>query len=408
MTTALAGVPVRTILRGLADAAARWADADFPPRVRVLEAVVERTGYTLPVVEYGLDRLFGAITEDALAATVADELGSLDALDDFVARSGRPPARALPVGRVCVVSSRTTIGVALPAAIFALAAKCDVVVKDREDRLVEAFFGTLAAEHAAFAAAARAQTWSGAHDARDLSAFEAVVAYGRDETLARIRERCAPEARFFGFGSRASAGYVAREALGSEAQTRAVAEGAARDLALYESEGCLSLHALFVERGGAVPPERFAELLAAALERAHVEFPVGERSDSARARLGSARALAAFRAAGGSGAVYSDAEARHLVVLDPPASEPPLLLPRALNLHPVDGTAEALSYLALHGIALEALAASGKRADIVKMALDAGASRIAAFGSLQSPAMEGNHGGRLRVAPYVRWITSDI
>ena len=37
MSTALATVPVRTIVRGIADAAARWADADFPPRVRVLE-----------------------------------------------------------------------------------------------------------------------------------------------------------------------------------------------------------------------------------------------------------------------------------------------------------------------------------------------------------------------------------
>lgn len=406
--SALADVPVRTVVRGLADASARWADADFPPRVRVLDAIVERTGYALPVVEYGLDRLFEGITETSLTATLADELGSPDALDRFVARAGRPPARALPIGRVCVVSSRTTIGVAIPAAVFALCAKCDVVVKDREDRLVEAFFATLAEEHDAFREAASARRWSGAHDARDLAAFEAVVAYGRSETLAEIRARCAPEARFEGFGPRASIGYVAREDLATEARAREIAAGAARDLALYESEGCLSLHALFVERGGAIDPLRFGALLAEALEYAHVEFPIGRHADSARARIASARALAAFRAAAGTGAVFADASARHLIVVDPPPDEPPLLLPRSLNLHPVDAPGEALAYLRRHGIAVEAVGASGKRDDIVKMALDAGAARIAAFGALQAPAMEGNHGARFRVAPYVRWTTTEL
>lgn len=407
MSRALASVPVRAIVRGLADAAARWADADFPPRVRVLDAIVARTGYTLPAVEYALDRIFEAITEAALTATIASELGSPDALDGWTARPGRGEARALPVGPVCIVSSRTTIGVAIPAAVYALCAKCDVVVKDREDRLVSAFFASLAQEHEAFADAARAETWSGSHDARDLSGFAAVVAYGRDDTLAEIRAACAPEARFVGYGPRASIGYVTRESLTDERGAAAIAEGAARDLVLYESEGCLSLHALFVERGGAIAPERFAGLLARALERAHVEFPPGERGAGDSARLGSARALAAFRAASGTGAVYGDEAARHLVVLDPPASEPPLLLPRALNLHVVDGPGDASAYLERHAIAVEAVAASGKRDDVVKMAVDAGAARIAPFGALQSPQMEGNHGGRLRIADYIRWIAED-
>jgi len=407
MSGALANLPIRTIVRGLADAAARWADADFPPRVRVLEAIVARTGYTLPVVEYALDRIFEAITEPALTATIADELGSLDALDRWIERKGRGNARALPVGAVCVVSSRTTIGVAVPAAVYALCAKCDVVVKDREDHLVSAFFGSLVQEHDAFATAARAETWSGSHDARDLSGFDAVVAYGRDDTLAAIRGACSPEARFVGFGARASVGYVTRESLADERSAAIIAEGAARDLVLYESEGCLSLHALFVERGGAVGPERFASLLAIALERAHVEFPPGERGAGAAARLGSARALAAFRAASGTGTVFGDEAARHLLVLDPPASDPPLLLPRALNLHIVDGPKDASAYLHRHGIALEAVATSGKREDVVKMAVDAGAVRIALFGALQSPPMEGNHGGRSRIADYIRWITED-
>ena len=101
----------------------------------------------------------------AIEAVIADELGCLDVLDGFVERAGRPPARALPLGRVCIVSSRTTIGVAILPAIFALCAKCDVLVKDREDHLVAAFFETLGDELAELRDAATAQTWKGDDDA---------------------------------------------------------------------------------------------------------------------------------------------------------------------------------------------------------------------------------------------------
>jgi len=406
--TALARVPARRIVRALADAAARWADADFPPRVRTLEAIVARVGYTVPVVEYALDRLFCSITEAGIEATIVDELGSLAALDGFVERGGRPRGYARPIGSVCVVSSRTTIGVAIVPAVFALSAKCDVLVKDREDGLVRAFFSSLHEELDEFREAARAQNWRGDSEAIDLGAFDAVVAFGSDATLARIAEGVAAPATFVGYGSRASIGYVAREALCDESAARTIAEGAARDLVLYETEGCLSLHALFVEAGGVVDPQRFSTLLAAAVERAAVEFPPGERDARASARIASARNLAAFRAAGGSGSVFSDERASYLAVLDPPVSEPPAFLPRALGIRTVDGPASALAYVRRHGIAIDAIAVAGRRDDIQRLAVDLGAHRLTPFGSLQNPPIGGNHGGRPRVAEFVRWIGSEV
>ncbi|HUN29813.1 MAG TPA: acyl-CoA reductase, partial [Alphaproteobacteria bacterium] len=286
---ALRAVPARGIVRAVADAAARWVDADFPPRVRLLDRVVERTGYTTPVVEYALDQLFGSLTVDALEATIVGELGSLEVLDDFSLRPGRPRARALPVGGVCVISSRTTIGVAIVPAVFALCAKCDVLVKDREDGLVRAFFETLAEELDPVAHAARAQTWEGESDTINVGSFDAIVAFGSDATLARIAAATPGAARFIGFGSRASIGYVAREELSDVAHAKTIARGAARDLVLYETEGCLSLHALFVERGGSVDPAQFTKLIAQEVERASVEFPPGLRDARASARIASAR-----------------------------------------------------------------------------------------------------------------------
>jgi hypothetical protein len=406
--TSLASVPARRIVRAIGDAAARWADADFPPRVRLLDPIVERTGYTLPVVEYALDALFDSLTPDAIAATIASELGSVDALDGFASRPGRPRGYAQPVGAVCVISSRTTIGVAIVPAIFALCAKCDVMVKDREDALVSAFFATLAEELDEFAEAARARAWQSTHETVDLAGFHAVVAFGNDATLERIASGLTARTRFIPFGSRASIGYIAREALSDDRAARAIADGAARDLVLYESEGCLSLHALFIEDGADVAPQRFAALLAAAVERAAVEFPPGNRDARANAQLASARNLAAFRSATGAGTVFSDAHASYLAVLDPPRTDPPAFLPRAIAIHSVHAPQDAIEYLRQHAIPVEAVALAGARDDLPALAAAVGAHRIAAFGDLQRPPLGGNHGGRARIADFVTWISGDL
>ncbi len=399
--------PVRSIVRAVADAAARWHDADFPPRVRTLDGICARTAYSTPVVEYALDRLFASLAQSAIEATIASELGSLDALDRFVARAGLPRARALPIGRVCIVSSRTTIGVALVPAVFALCAKCEVLVKDREDGLIAAFFATLAEELDELGEAARARPWHGGSDAVDLAAFDAVVAYGDDATLTPLAHTLPIGTRLLPFGLRTSCGYVARESLGDETSARRVARDAARDLVLYESQGCLSLHVLFVERGGAVAPQTFAALLADAVRRAAVEFPLGAREIGTAVAVAGARDVAAFREAAGNGAAYSDSNATYVVVLDPPSTEPPAFLPRTLAVRSVDAPADAIAYVERHRLPVEAIAVAATRPDLVDLACRLGAARIAPLGQLQSPPLGSYHGGRPRIADFVFWMTDE-
>lgn len=388
--TALARFAATRIAAAIASAAERWSDGDFAPRVRLLEAIAGRTGYSVPVVEYALDRLFMPLTASALNQIIEREIGD---------------AAVLPIGRVCVISSHTTIGVALWPALFALCAKCEVAVKDRDDGLIAAFFETLGEELDALGNAAHASTWApGDEDAPDLRSFDAVVAFGSDETLNGIAHALDARTRFIPFGTRASAGYVARESLRDEAGAREIARGAARDLVLYDTQGCLSLHVLFAERAGALSPERFAVLLDQAVAGANVEFPPGRGDPRAGARAAQERALAAFRAANGNGRVYTTNPSTHAIVLDPPAAAPPPFAPRTLGIVSVDEPAEAAAYLVLHGLPLEGFALSSARDDIVQMALEAGAVRLCRFGELQSPALTGHHGGRARIADFVKWI----
>jgi len=400
--------PAGRRLRAVADAAERWTNADFPPRVRTTRALIARTGYTEPVVDYALDRLFGALGRDALLATIEGELGSLAALDGFVTRTGRPDVAYRGLARVAIVSSDTTIGVAVFPLAFALCAGSRVTVKDRDDRLIAAFGETLAQELPELAERFESGVWDGHDEAASralLGAADAVVAFGRTETLAAVRGLLAPEARFLPFGHRTSAGYVTREALADERQVAACAGGAARDALLYDGEGCLSLHALFVERDGALDAATFARRVAAACDVAAVEFPAGYHELDAT--VVAYRRAALFRAAQGRGEALAGVTAPHLVVFDPPADEPPPLLRRTLAIYPVDTPSDASAFLRRHGLPLEALALAGDarpRADVEAFALASGASRIAAFGSLQDPPLGGEHGGAGRILPFVRAI----
>ena len=397
----------RAIVRAIADAAERWRDADYPVRVRAQAAIEARTGYSLPVIEYALDRLFGSLHAPVLIAAVEAEIGSLDALDAPVARAGGRQTHARGVERVVIIGSDTTIGVALIPAIYALIAKCHVIVKDRDDRLIGAFFETLVQEDPVFADAVHASVWHGGNDQREAMLFasaDTVVVFGADATIEAVRLGASPAARIVSFGHRASAGYVRRDDLIGDGI--ALTERIARDALLYDGSGCMSLHLLFVESGAAVSPTDFARALGSALDRVAIEFPPSVLGAGRAASHAAARDLAAFRAASGDGVIVTAPSAQATLIVDPPRDTPPPLAARIVPVFAVGSPAEAAAYVRQHQIPLEVLALADPHhyAEVSDVALAGGAVRITRFGEMQSPPADAHHGGEPCIMPFIRWI----
>jgi hypothetical protein len=336
----------RAIITAVADAAERWCDADFPPRVRATAALEEGLGFTIPVIDDALDRLFGGVTVAALTGAITDELGDVAALDGVVTRPGRPAAWARSAGHVAIVSSDATIGAALAPLVYALCARCNVSVYDRCDALVGAFAETLAEELPALRTLVTVHPWTGVDaplaDAA-LGAADVVVAFGGAEELRAIRAACAAEATFVPFGHHARAGYLDRAALDGDGDAGAP-------------------HVLFLEHGDDVARERFAHALADAYAAAAIEFPPGRGTFPTR----------------------SDA---YRIVL-------------------VDGPAGAAAHLAQHRLPRPALAVRDGLDDTAAVALGAvlGAVRVAPFGTLHAPPIGARNAGRARIADFVRWI----
>ena len=403
-SSALRELPARTIASAIAAAAERWTDADFPPRVRASAAIVERLGYSLPVVDYALDRLFGGITPDAIAAAIAGELGSLEILDGFVERAGAPAAWARGAGAVTIISSDTTIGVAIVPLIFALCAKCAVTVKDRADALVAAFAETLGEERAELAAATDVRAWSGGDDdveAQTLGAARVVVAFGGNDALRAIRGRCAGDATFVPFGHRASAGYVSAAALagdigGDRRRHRArrpvvrrrrlpLAARAIRRARRVRRERTLRRRA---GRGVRFQRDRVSERSAqtgargprrGVYERGRISRRQRQRARAARARRG---VVDRYRpACRRTAAVRRRRDPRHL------------RRPRRRC-----GCVRRFTRTAAAG--------AGRRVadDARALAVALGTVRVTPFGCMQDPPLAGHHGGRPRIGDFIRWI----
>ena len=254
----------------------------------------------------------------------------------------------------------------------------------------------------AFASAARAYAWTGGDDPAEAELLEnsgAVVAFGRDETLRVIRARCGVETRFIGLGHRASIGRLTSADVAS--LDDALADRIVRDALLYDGEGCLSLHALFVHaRGTALGG--VAEALAAACARVAVEFPGGVRAPARDAATAAYRNLAAFRAASGHGAVFRGGDAA--LIVDPPGGDPPPFLPRVIPLFPIDGDEAIAEYAVAQRLPVQAVGVVTADAAAVALAERIGAVRVAPFGTMQAPPLGGHHGGAPRIADFVRWI----
>jgi len=349
-------IAARAIVSAVADAAERWTDADFPPRVRATAAIEARLGYSMPVVDYALDRLFGGITAAALDAAVASELGSVAALDAFVAHAGRPAAWARGVDRVSIVVSDATIGVAIAPLVYALCAKSRVVVHDRGDALIAAFAHTLGEALPALRDAVDVQTWTG--DDAAVRGADVVVAFGGAETLRAIRAACDAGAAFVPFGHAASAAYVDHASLAGD--LGALTAAIARDALLHAIGGGGAFDLIFLERCDEAGRERFVRALAEACEAGAIEFPPGTREHAA--------------------------------------------VPGTVVV--VGGIPDAAAYVARHEVALRAVGVPPGFGDDAAedLAAQLGALRVATLGDLATPPLGGHFGGRARIADFVRWV----
>lgn len=245
-------------------ACALLADAEGTLGRALRHELVARSGLSAPLVSWGLDTSLAAWrTEEALALFHA---------------APREPGE--PVALLAVVLAGNVFGAPVRTLLLPLVAGVPVLAKGASaDDVVARYLGkALRRVDPDVGAGAEVVTFARGElglEAALLDHASLVRVHGDDDTVERVRARVGARVPVLAHGHGLGIGFVAGDSLCDEPTARSAALSFAFDVAAYDQRGCLSPHALFVERGAAVGPERFAELLADALLEVERRWPRG-------------------------------------------------------------------------------------------------------------------------------------
>jgi hypothetical protein len=376
----------------LSRAVGLWRDRNYARRRDALAQIAGQAGYSVALLDASLDALLKPFSHAALNSLAAR-----------VSSTGRPDRP----GVLGFIMAGNVAGAGMHEIAIGLVAGAGMLVKtaSTEPVFFDQFACTLVELDREVASRIVVFNWSRARD--DLTAAMAancdrVVAYGDDATIESFHNIPA----VIGFGSRVSGAVVAPGALVPE-RIDAVAESLARDAALFEQLGCLSLHHVFVVSRNRDAARDFAARMATALDRlAYLMPPAKIRLRDAAEILGLRERARWRRISGEPIELFEGPRLGWTVVFEPESTRdnPPdksfEVSPGFRTVHVTgvrDESQVRTSLAAASGSGwIEAIAVAGDDTEtrrITTMLSALGVSYVCAPGEMQSPPLFWRHGG---------------
>jgi Acyl-CoA reductase (LuxC) len=373
-----------------------------------IEWIPLTTGYSAEMTRYVLERMARDWSESALTDLLTAELGDPARLDGFVhdLHSSRATMAIGPRATGHIFSGNVP-GVAVTSLIRTLLVKSASFGKlaSEEPALPVLFARALAEVEPALANALVLTWWPGGTEELDRALVEhcdTVVVYGGAEAVESAR-RYARDTKLVLHGPKLSLGV-----LGADALNTRTAQVAARAVATFDQQGCVSPHVLYVvaEKQTAA---NFARLLADELRSLAHELPRGRLRKSEAIAIQQARAAAEFRAIGGAEVqVHADDNLNFTVVYDPAPAFQASCLNRFVYVKPLADVRALIELLEpfaalLQSVAVEGFSPAETRALALALA-KRGVSRITSLSALPWPKPDWHHdGGSGPIRELVRW-----
>lgn len=421
--SALVARPAAEIAEVLGRVGERFADQSDRIREAALRDLPGEAALSPELAEAVVDGMVVDWTRERIAGLLVAEFGDAGVLDGIVntgVTADRAPIEPASLSRrvmaigpsFCVqISSGGVPGVGVNALIRSLLVKAPTLIKPGagDVTLTRLFVEALAEEDSALCDAVAVLYWPGMEQGLTGAAIEGadlVVAYGSDESVAAVRSLVPVTSRFLAYHHRFGVGVVGREALGHGVED--VAGDVARAVAMFEHRGCVCPHVVFVEHGGAAVPERFAELVAEALEGLARAWPAPAGSAAHEgAALRQARDTVEIKEAAGAARMMHGGRANWTVVFESDVADVPPLPGRSVRIRAVDDLAFVPAILKPACRHLQSVGYAGAERRINELAEafgQAGASRVVPFARLSFPPAWWLHDGQGPLKTLVRWV----
>ena len=416
-------LPRRTedIVKILCEVASEWREPENKFRRYALERGPAETGFSRPILERGLDGLFGEFTPENFQSLLAQEFGQAERLEHFTAEAGQEQSNRLAMvvgpGFLGHIAAGNVPNPALMSITLGLLLRSAQFVKcaGGGSFLPRLFAHAIYQADPKLGACLEIAEWRGGNEELENAFFaelDCLTVTGSDETLAAVRQRLPTRVRMVGYGQRVSFGFVTREVLREEEIGRVVS-AAADDVTAWDQNGCLSPHVIYVEERGAVESDKFAELLAVELAKREASEPRGKILVEEAAAIASRRALYETLAAHRADARVwqSSGSTAWTVVFEHDVRFQFSCLNRFIHIKPVPDLAMVLqgADVVRGRVSTVGIAAPPERARQLALQFARwGATRICPLGRMQNPPLTWRHDGRPALGDLVTWTDFEL
>jgi hypothetical protein len=417
----LASRSTRSLINVLSDVAKSWLDPDYSFRRLALEQGPAALGFSVPTLAAGLDSFFKQLTRENLEALVEQDLGHAQRLDELTATDLEQKANraAIVTGPELLahISAGNLPSPALLSIVLGVLARSAQFVKCASGTSLapRLFAHSLHEADPKLAACIEIAEWRGGDSELETALFDqadCVTATGSNESLAAIRQRLPAGTRFLGYGHRLSFAYVASGVL-SGLNARKIVARAAEDIVAWNQLGCLSPHVIYVEHGGGLSAEQFAEKLGEELEQREQSQPRGELPLQTAASIASRRSFYELRAAHADHTRYwcSKNSTAWTVVYEADPRFQTSCLNRFIYVKGVTHLTDLLQNadsirgnVSTVGLAAPEDKAQGLATELARW----GVTRVCPLGQMQNPPLTWRHDGRPSLGDLVTWTDWEI
>ena len=401
----------------IAEVGDNWLNEAYPFRKFALEQGPKATGFSRGTLVMGLDGFFKQLTVDNLNALITQDLGHLKRLDEVTATSTEErmsrAACALGPEFLVHIAAGNIPNPTLMSVVLGLLVRSAQVVKCASGTsfLPRLFAHSIYDTDRKVAACLEIAEWRGGTEGLEQVLFaeaDCVTATGSDETVAALRGKLPVKVRLLSYGHRVSFGFIASGSL-SGFNAKKIVQRAATDVVAWDQLGCLSPHVIYVEHGGGVSAEQFAEMLGEELAKRDATEPRGVLPTEIAATIASRRAFYEVRAAHSHDTRMwcSENSTAWTVVYEADPRFQASCLRRFIY---VKGTPDLENALRgaddLRGkISTVGLAATEDKAEeLAKKLARWGVTRVCPLGQMQNPPLTWRHDGRPALADLVTWV----
>ena len=410
------------MVKVLSNVAESWLEPDYSFRKYALELGPAQTGFPHATLMRGLDDFFKQLTRENFHALLIQEFGDAKRLDALTATPADQKQNRLAIVNAPEFQVHIAAGnipnPTLSSIVFGLLTRSAQFVKCASGAsfLPRLFAHSIYEADPKLGACMEIAEWRGGNVELEKTLFaeaDCVTATGDDETLAVIRAQLPVKTRFLGHGHRVSFGYVAGEVLyGSRAKK--IVAAAADDVVAWNQLGCLSPHVIYVQLGGEIAPEHFAQMLADELDKREASEPRGELPAEHAAVIASRRGIYEVRAAHSPGTTQhwcSKDSTAWTVIYEADSRFQISCLNRFIY---VKGVVDLTAVL--HGaddirgkVSTIGIAAPEEKANEIATQLARwGATRVCPLGQMQNPPLTWRHDGRPSLGDLATWTDLEM